>query len=360
MEDDNRDFVSLVTTDSYACPNMSAARPAAAPEHPVPGLDAGAGRGAGRLRAGVGHRRALLRARDRPAEAAAAQLRGDPPSARAAVVEQGAPRVLRGRCGALRLVGPRPPRGIDDRRPLERRLGRRRGQLAVGAVPLPGPGDDRCGRHRVRAQRRQRHRHRDLHRHAAAHRRVAGTGARPGPGRVGRLRHAVGAAGRRLGPHRRARQRRPRGLPGAAAALPRAGPQAGRALRRRAGAPRAGRADRRRGERTARSCRPRHGALRRLLGEVRRGPRRPRPRPDPGRARSSRSSTAGGSSTRSSPAARSSAAPIGGIGHAIFEETIFDAGTGRIANPTFGDYLIPVNADVPDIDVVLRRRARIA
>ena len=24
MEDDNRDFVSLVTTDSYACPNMSA------------------------------------------------------------------------------------------------------------------------------------------------------------------------------------------------------------------------------------------------------------------------------------------------------------------------------------------------
>jgi CO/xanthine dehydrogenase Mo-binding subunit len=42
---------------------------------------------------------------------------------------------------------------------------------------------------------------------------------------------------------------------------------------------------------------------------------------------------------------------IGGIGQAIFEETITDAGTGRIANATFGDYLIPVNADVPDIDV---------
>ena len=43
---------------------------------------------------------------------------------------------------------------------------------------------------------------------------------------------------------------------------------------------------------------------------------------------------------------------IGGIGHAIFEDTITDAGTGRIANPTFGDYLVPVNADVPDLDVV--------
>jgi xanthine dehydrogenase YagR molybdenum-binding subunit len=43
---------------------------------------------------------------------------------------------------------------------------------------------------------------------------------------------------------------------------------------------------------------------------------------------------------------------IGGIGHAIFEETINDADTGRIANPNFGDYLVPVHADVPDIDVV--------
>ncbi|MFF2503599.1 xanthine dehydrogenase family protein molybdopterin-binding subunit [Streptomyces sp. NPDC058067] len=42
---------------------------------------------------------------------------------------------------------------------------------------------------------------------------------------------------------------------------------------------------------------------------------------------------------------------IGGIGQALFEETSFDPGTGRIANATFGDYLIPVSADVGDVDV---------
>ena len=36
----------------------------------------------------------------------------------------------------------------------------------------------------------------------------------------------------------------------------------------------------------------------------------------------------------------------------MLEETIFDSANGRIANATFGDYLIPVNADVPDLDVV--------
>ena len=40
-----------------------------------------------------------------------------------------------------------------------------------------------------------------------------------------------------------------------------------------------------------------------------------------------------------------------GIGMATLEETIFDSVTGRIANATLADYLIPVNADVPDIDV---------
>jgi len=43
---------------------------------------------------------------------------------------------------------------------------------------------------------------------------------------------------------------------------------------------------------------------------------------------------------------------IGGIGQAIFEDVTTDAETGRIANPTFGDYLIPVNADIPELDVV--------
>ncbi|MDV7090188.1 xanthine dehydrogenase family protein molybdopterin-binding subunit [Rhodococcus opacus] len=43
---------------------------------------------------------------------------------------------------------------------------------------------------------------------------------------------------------------------------------------------------------------------------------------------------------------------VGGIGQAMFEETITDADTGRIANATFGDYLVSVNADIPDMDVM--------
>jgi xanthine dehydrogenase YagR molybdenum-binding subunit len=43
---------------------------------------------------------------------------------------------------------------------------------------------------------------------------------------------------------------------------------------------------------------------------------------------------------------------VGGIGQALLEETITDRGTGRIANATLGDYLVPVNADVPNMDVV--------
>jgi xanthine dehydrogenase YagR molybdenum-binding subunit len=42
----------------------------------------------------------------------------------------------------------------------------------------------------------------------------------------------------------------------------------------------------------------------------------------------------------------------GGIGMALLEHTLSDPGTGRIANATFGDYLVAVNADVPDIDVI--------
>jgi xanthine dehydrogenase YagR molybdenum-binding subunit len=45
-------------------------------------------------------------------------------------------------------------------------------------------------------------------------------------------------------------------------------------------------------------------------------------------------------------------ATVMGIGMTTTEETVFDPTTGRIANATFGDYLIPVNADVPDLDVV--------
>ena len=42
MEDDNRDFVSLATTGFLRLPEHVRARPPAAPEHPVPGLDASA------------------------------------------------------------------------------------------------------------------------------------------------------------------------------------------------------------------------------------------------------------------------------------------------------------------------------
>jgi xanthine dehydrogenase YagR molybdenum-binding subunit len=43
---------------------------------------------------------------------------------------------------------------------------------------------------------------------------------------------------------------------------------------------------------------------------------------------------------------------VQGIGTALFEDMVMDRGSGRIANATFGDYLIPVNGDVPDLDVV--------
>jgi CO/xanthine dehydrogenase Mo-binding subunit len=43
---------------------------------------------------------------------------------------------------------------------------------------------------------------------------------------------------------------------------------------------------------------------------------------------------------------------VGGIGMALLEEAVSDPGTGRIANATLGDYLVPVNADVPDMEVL--------
>jgi xanthine dehydrogenase YagR molybdenum-binding subunit len=40
-----------------------------------------------------------------------------------------------------------------------------------------------------------------------------------------------------------------------------------------------------------------------------------------------------------------------GLGHALLEEVQVEPATGRIANANLADYLIPVNADVPDLDV---------
>ncbi|OLF14346.1 hypothetical protein BLA60_04250 [Actinophytocola xinjiangensis] len=43
---------------------------------------------------------------------------------------------------------------------------------------------------------------------------------------------------------------------------------------------------------------------------------------------------------------------VWGIGPALFESAHVEPDTGRIANANFADYLVPVNADVPDVDVV--------
>jgi xanthine dehydrogenase YagR molybdenum-binding subunit len=44
-------------------------------------------------------------------------------------------------------------------------------------------------------------------------------------------------------------------------------------------------------------------------------------------------------------------ATVMGVGMAMLERTVFDP-AGRVANATFGEYLIPVHADVPELDVV--------
>ena len=42
-----------------------------------------------------------------------------------------------------------------------------------------------------------------------------------------------------------------------------------------------------------------------------------------------------------------------GLGMALFEETHVDGETGRIVNANVAEYLVPVNADVPDIQTIL-------
>ncbi|MEV4172505.1 xanthine dehydrogenase family protein molybdopterin-binding subunit [Nonomuraea sp. NPDC049709] len=43
---------------------------------------------------------------------------------------------------------------------------------------------------------------------------------------------------------------------------------------------------------------------------------------------------------------------VGGIGMALLEHTVTDPRDGRIANPNLADYLVPVNADVPDVNAI--------
>jgi xanthine dehydrogenase YagR molybdenum-binding subunit len=42
-----------------------------------------------------------------------------------------------------------------------------------------------------------------------------------------------------------------------------------------------------------------------------------------------------------------------GLGQALLEATRMDARMGRWANTSLGDYLVPVNADAPEVDVEL-------
>lgn len=42
---------------------------------------------------------------------------------------------------------------------------------------------------------------------------------------------------------------------------------------------------------------------------------------------------------------------VWGLGQALLEGAEVEPATGRIANANFADYLIPTNADIPDIDV---------
>ena len=41
-----------------------------------------------------------------------------------------------------------------------------------------------------------------------------------------------------------------------------------------------------------------------------------------------------------------------GIGMALMEETLFDERSGRIMNPSLAEYHVPVNLDVPHIEIL--------
>ena len=43
---------------------------------------------------------------------------------------------------------------------------------------------------------------------------------------------------------------------------------------------------------------------------------------------------------------------VGGIGTALLEHTVTDTRDGRIANANLADYLVPVNADVPNLRAI--------
>jgi xanthine dehydrogenase YagR molybdenum-binding subunit len=44
---------------------------------------------------------------------------------------------------------------------------------------------------------------------------------------------------------------------------------------------------------------------------------------------------------------------IWGLSSALLEETVLDSGAARYVNSNFADYLIPVNADVPSVEIIM-------
>ena len=42
-----------------------------------------------------------------------------------------------------------------------------------------------------------------------------------------------------------------------------------------------------------------------------------------------------------------------GVGMALQEHTVFDERNGRAVNPSLAEYHVPVNADIPDVEVIL-------
>jgi xanthine dehydrogenase YagR molybdenum-binding subunit len=42
-----------------------------------------------------------------------------------------------------------------------------------------------------------------------------------------------------------------------------------------------------------------------------------------------------------------------GIGMALMEESVIDTASGRVVNANVADYLMPVNADIPDIQTIV-------
>ena len=110
--------------------------------------------------------------------------------------------------------------------------------------------------------------------------------------------------------------------------------------------------DRRRGDRQLDAAAAGHPARAAdLRRPVRRGRRRRRPRPRPGAPAWSARSPPAGSSTRKTARSQLMGGMLWGMGQALLEGNRMDPRTGRWASASLGEYLVPVNADAPDVDV---------